>query len=103
MSAPMHGFSTGLIMAPAQRVRVQRNGNSKVLPVPAELARTAAVELGETYTVELAGDDVIYHRTSAGSDVRMFGEGTGRFGVVSEDEVVGVPARSSVRPLDWDF
>lgn len=91
------GFMTG------PPVRVQRNGNSKVLPLPAELARSLHVELGEVYTVELAGDDVIYHRTSGGSRVSMHGSGGNRFGVVPDSEVMAAPQRASVPALDWDF
>lgn len=103
MTTPMSGFSTSLGAVTAPRVRVQRNGNSKVLPLPAELARSAEVDFGETYTVELAGDDVIYHRTNPRSGVQMRGEGSDRFGVVPDDEVMGVPTRNNVRPLDWNF
>ncbi len=83
-------------------VRVQRNGNSKVLPLPAELARAQHVQLGEVYTVEVAGDDVIYHRTN-GSRVELSGSGSARYGAVPDAEVMAAPQRANVPPLDWDF
>ncbi len=42
-------------------VKVTRSGNSKMLPVPAELARVAHADIGDAYTVEVLGDDIIYH------------------------------------------
>lgn len=96
MGSSVRGFNTG------SPVRVQRNGNSKVLPLPAEMARSQHVELGEVYTVEIAGQDVIYHRASA-SQVQLHGSGGGRFGVVPDAEVTAASQRASVPPLDWDF
>ncbi len=90
-------------MAAAPPVRVQRNGNSKVLPLPAVIARSLQVELGEVYTVEIAGDDVIYHRTTGSSRVVMHGNGTDRFGIVPDEEVMAAPQQSTLPPLDWDF
>lgn len=90
------GFSTG------PPVRVQRNGNSKVLPIPAELARSEHVHLGELFTVQVAGDDVIYHRTSS-SGVQTHGSGAERFGVVPDSAVASAPQHASVAPLTWDF
>lgn len=96
-------FVTGLVSAQAgPAVRVQRNGNSKVLPVPAELARRFDVDLGEIYVVEVIGDDFIYHRRDAHS-VAIHDSGSDRYGVIAENDIMPVPQRASVPPLDWDF
>lgn len=86
----------------APAVRIQRNGNSKVLPLPAELARQINADFGEVYSVEILGDDVIYHRRDT-HQVSIHGTGDNRFGVISEDDVMPAPQRDSVPPLDWDF
>lgn len=96
-------FVTGLTSATtAPAVRVQRNGNSKVLPLPAGLARQIQADFGEVYSVEIAGDDVIYHRRDT-HRVSIHGAGDSRFGVISEDDVMAAPQRASVPPLDWNF
>ena len=64
----MLDFVTGLVTAAtAPVVRVQRIGNSKVLPLPAELAHQIHADVGQVYNVEIAGDDIIYHRRSTGT------------------------------------
>ena len=95
----LSGLLTG---ASAPSVRVQRAGNSKVLPLPAELARQNNVDLGEVYTVEVAGDDVIYHRRDA-HGVTIHGTGSGRYGVIDDADVMAAPQRSSIPPPDWDM
>lgn len=83
-------------------VKLTRSGNSKMLPVPAEVARTAHAELGDTFTVEIVGDDIIYHR--AGPRAAVTGAGTNRVGVVPVGRALRMTGRSSVPPLDdWDF
>jgi hypothetical protein len=86
---------------PAQ-VKVARSGNSKMLPVPAELARAAHAEQGDLYTVELLGGDIVYHR--AMSETMVVGSGASRIGVVPAGRALRLAGRSSVPPLDdWDF
>ena len=83
-------------------VKVTRSGNSKMLPVPAELARSAHAELGDSYTVELLGEDIVYHR--AGNHAVVTGTGAGRVGVVPAGRALQMTGRSSVPPLDdWNF
>ena len=82
--------------------KVTRSGNSKMLPVPAELARAAHAGLGDTYTVELLGDDIIYHRASERALVT--GSGADRIGIVPAGRALQMTGRSSVPPLDdWSF
>ncbi len=83
-------------------VKVTRSGNSKMLPVPAELARTAHAELGDAYTVELLGDDIVYRRASDHAVVT--GSGAERVGVVPAGRALRMTGRSGVPPLDdWSF
>jgi hypothetical protein len=68
----------------------------------AELARTAHAELGDTYTVEVLGDDIVYHRASGQAAVT--GVGAGRIGVVSAGRALRMTGQSGVPSLgDWDF
>jgi len=91
------------LMVPVRAsVKVSRSGNSKMLPVPAELARNAHAELGDTYTVELLGDDIVYHRASR--EVSVTGAGADRVGVVPAGRALRMAGPSTVPPLDdWDF
>ena len=83
-------------------VKVTRSGHSKMLPLPAELARTARAELGDAYVVELVGLDLIYHRTTGA--VTIEGTGAHRLGVVAPSRALPLTGRSSVPPLDdWEF
>lgn len=90
--------------ATSSPVRVQRAGNSRVLPLPAELARVHGVDFGDLFTVEFIGEDeVVYHRATA-TAVQLQGTGRDRFGVVPDCEVMPSPVqRVGVPPLDWDF
>ncbi|MDN4161081.1 AbrB/MazE/SpoVT family DNA-binding domain-containing protein [Nocardioides abyssi] len=89
-------------MTSAPSVRVQRNGNSRVLPIPADLARRAHADLRDIYDVELVGEDIIYRRHGA-HQVSTQGTGGGRIGMIPTSAVTPAPQRSSVPPLDWDF
>jgi hypothetical protein len=60
------------------------------------------IVIGKVYTVDLGGDDVVYHRAT-GSRAQMHGSGADRFGVVPDAEVMAAPQRASVPALDWDF
>lgn len=94
-STPVMGYATG------RPVRVQRSGNSKVLPVPADLGREAHIEVGESYVLELVGEGLLYRRVSP--EIELVGMGANRIGVLSADQVIAAPQRSSAPPLDWDF
>ncbi|HZI98399.1 MAG TPA: hypothetical protein VFD41_12820 [Actinomycetales bacterium] len=83
-------------------VRVQRNGNSKVLPLPADVARALDVHFGATYVVEVSGDDVVYHRVKE-SAVAVSGSAGARIGTVPDTEVSAAPQRVAVPELTWDF
>lgn len=89
-------------MAKSTSVKVTRAGNSKMLPVPAALAREVGAELGDSFTVERIGDDIVYHPSRPG--VSVTGEGHGQFGVVPVGRPMQVPGRSVMAALDsWDF
>ncbi len=84
------------------QVKVTKAGNSRMLPVPAELARAAHAEQGDTYTVELLGDDIVYHRAASVSMVVGFG--SHRMGLVPPGRALRMTGTSSVPPLDdWEF
>lgn len=82
-------------------VRVQRNGNSKVLPVPADLARERHAELGDVYTVEAVGDAIVYRR-QAPEALNFAGTGSSRVALLDDDDVAVMPSRQSIPPADWD-
>jgi antitoxin component of MazEF toxin-antitoxin module len=82
-------------------VKVQRSGNSKVLPIPAELSRLEHVEIGQPYVLEVVGDGFLYRRS--GPKVAVLRIGGESIGVIPDGAVTGVPQESSLLPLDWDF
>ena len=89
-------------MPPPPAVKVTRSGNSKMLPVPADLARAAHADIGDSYTVEVLGDDIVYHRSSG--QVAITGTGAGRVGVVPAGRALRMTGNASIAPLDtWDF
>jgi hypothetical protein len=89
-------------MSATKTVKVTKSGNSRVLPLPAEFARDAGVDVGDTYAVEVRGSDIIYHRDVDGT--RFLGEGRSRVGIVPEGRAVRMPGRSGLGVLDdWDF
>jgi antitoxin component of MazEF toxin-antitoxin module len=82
-------------------VKVQRSGNSKVLPIPAEVSRLEHVETGQPYVLEIVGDGFLYRRSGPKVAVlRIDGES---IGVIPSGAVMGVAQDSSLLPLDWDF
>jgi hypothetical protein len=82
-------------------VKVLRSGNSKVLPIPAEVGRLEHVETGQPYMLEVVGDGFLYRRSGPKVAVlRIDGES---IGVVPDGAVMAVPQESSLLPLDWDF
>lgn len=94
-------LSTVVGFNPGRRVKVQRSGNSKVMPVPAEASREAHVELGEEYLLEVSGSDLLYRAVSP--SVQLIGEGSDRVGLLSSEQVMAAPQRAAVPTLDWDF
>ena len=83
------------------QVKVTKAGNSKMLPVPAELARAAHADIGDAYIVEVIGDDIVYHR--AGRAV-ISGTGAARVGVVPAGRALRMTGPSNIPALDtWDF
>ena len=93
--------SRAMGFSPGRRVRVQRSGNSKVMPVPAEAGREAHVELGEEFVLEVSGSDLLYRAVSL--SVELIGVGSDRAGLLSADHVVAAPQRTAIPALDWDF
>ena len=83
-------------------VKVTKTGNSRALPLPAELAKGAGLDVGDTVTVEVRGRDVIYrHGSPTGL---ILGEGRGRVAVVPAGRAMRLTGRSSNGALDtWDF
>ena len=89
-------------MAATKTVKVTKSGNSRALPVPAELARDAHLDVGDTVTVEVRGSDIIYRKDPAAALV--IGEGADRVGVVPRGRALPMRDRSAVGALDtWDF
>lgn len=89
-------------MGVAKTVKVTKSGNSRALPVPAELARDAHLDVGDTVSVEIRGTDIIYRRDP--NAALVVGEGAGRVGVVPPGRALRMPGRSSSGALDtWDF
>lgn len=89
-------------MGVAKTVKVTKSGNSRALPVPAELARDARLDVGDTMSVEVRGTDIVYRRDS--NAALVVGEGAGRTGVVPAGRALRMPGRSSSGALDtWDF
>ena len=85
----------------AAQVKVTKAGNSKMLPVPAELARLAQADVGAAYVVEVRGEDIVYHRAGRAA---VSGVGAQRVGVVPAGRPLRMTGRSSVPALDtWDF
>lgn len=83
-------------------VKVTKSGNSRALPVPADLARDAHVDVGDTLAVEVRGTDIIYRRDPAAALV--VGEGPGRVGIVPRGRALRMPGRAVSGTLDtWDF
>jgi hypothetical protein len=82
-------------------VKVQRSGNSKVLPIPAAVSRQEHVETGEPYVLEVIGDGFLFRRS--GPRVAVLQIGGESIGVIPDDAVTSVPQESSLPPLDWDF
>ena len=83
------------------QVKVTRAGNSKMLPVPAELARAAHDDVGVAYVVEVRSEDIVYHRAGRAAES---GTGAGRVGVVPAGRAPRMTGPSSVPALDsWDF
>jgi antitoxin component of MazEF toxin-antitoxin module len=90
------------VSASRTSVKVSKSGNSRMLPVPAELARAAQAEIGDTYVVELLGEDIVYHRDRG--EATISGAGATRVGMVPAGRALRMTGRSSVRALDdWDF
>lgn len=83
-------------------VKVTKSGNSRVLPVPADLARDAHVCVGDIMAVEVRGTDIIYRRDAA--TALVVGEGRSRVAVVPQGRALRMPGRSALGALDtWDF
>lgn len=73
-----------------------------MLPVPAALAHEVCASVGDSYTVESIGDDIVYHRKRSHADVT--GTGASKVGVVPQGRALLMAGQSSVPPLnDWDF
>ncbi len=90
------GFHPGTVS------RVQRSGNSKVIPIPAEVARQQHIEIGDEYVLGVVSGRLVYDRAAA--SVRLTQIEGEVVGVVSDSAVVGLEStRSTVPPLDWEF
>ncbi len=73
-----------------------------MLPVPAELAREAHADIGDSYSVEVLGDAIIYHRVTG--EVAFSGVGATRFATVPAGRPMRMPGLSSLPALNsWDF
>lgn len=95
LAASALGFNTGTIS------RVQRSGNSKMIPIPAEVARRLHIEIGDEYVLDAVGSQLVYNRSTP--EVSLACLGDEMIGVIDEAIVVGVNSQSTLPPLDWDF
>lgn len=86
-------------------VRVTRNGNTRTLSIPAEVAAAAHIDIGDLFEVEASGDVLIYRRLAAP-------RATGEFVGSGADRVLELPRRAGIAvgtdpspapPIDWDF
>lgn len=83
-------------------VRVARNGNSRTLAIPAEIARLAGIEPGDEFLVTPVGDALIYRRAGH-QRTETRGEGRDRHAVLARGAVVeAVDDEHRNRPADWD-
>lgn len=89
------GFNTSTVS------RVQRSGNSKIIPIPAEVARRLHIEIGDEYVLDAIGSQLVYNRSTPEVSLTRLGDET--IGVIDEAVVVGVNSQSTLPPLDWDF
>jgi antitoxin component of MazEF toxin-antitoxin module len=87
-------------------VKMTKAGNSKMLPVPADVVRSLGAELGDEYVVQVVGEDLVYHRNTAAAAarVRIVGEGADRAGVLPRHGAAFAGNAPSLGLLDdWDF
>ena len=83
-------------------VKVTKSGNSRMLPVPAEIARDTSLEVGDAMTVEVRGRDLIY-RHDANAPL-VLGEGRSRMAVIPAGRALRMAGRSRPGALDdWNF
>ena len=89
--------------AAAGPVRMTRAGNSRMLPVPAGVARLVHAEPGSRFLLEVIGSDLVYHRLDdAEAWVRT--TGSGRTRVFTPSGVGFAEHRAGVGLLDgWDW
>jgi hypothetical protein len=86
-------------------VQVSRNGNSRTLTIPVDVAEREQIEVGETFFVESAPEGIFYRRAGgAPHGLRFMGEGAERY--LSLSDGAAMPAREDPSPLpqiDWDY
>jgi hypothetical protein len=83
-------------------VKVTKSGNSRMLPVPAEIVRGTSLEVGDAMTVEVRGRDLIYRHDADAT--LILGEGRSRMAVIPSGLALRIPGRSRPGALDdWNF
>jgi bifunctional DNA-binding transcriptional regulator/antitoxin component of YhaV-PrlF toxin-antitoxin module len=90
------------VITPTKTVRVTKTGNSRALPLPAEMAKSAGLDVGDSVEVELR-DGVVTYRLDAARAL-IVGSGRGRAGMVPRGRALALADRSLGTALDtWDF
>ena len=98
-------------------VRVTRNGNSRTLTVPADIAAAAAIEPGDQFMVEAIDGTLIYRPVTqeqgpnedqdyvpGGPRGYFVGEGRERyFQLYRGAAIIPGPDPAPLREIDWDF
>lgn len=84
-------------------VRMTRAGNSRMLPVPAAVARRLRAEPGSRFRLEVLGADLIYHRLDDG-EPGLSVTGSGQDRVYRPDSVGFADNRPGAGLLDgWEW
>ena len=98
-------------------VRVARNGNSRTLTIPAEIASAAEIKTGDQFMVEVVDGALIYRRVElsgpadpdhdyvpGGPRGYFVGEGRDRyFQLYRGAAIIPGPDPFPLREIDWDF
>ncbi|MBI4493459.1 MAG: AbrB/MazE/SpoVT family DNA-binding domain-containing protein [Chloroflexi bacterium] len=84
---------------------VSRNGNSRTLTIPAEVAEREQIEVGETFYVEAGPEGLFYRRAKGLLPGRRFvGEGAERFLALPEGAALAAGEDPApLAPIDWDY
>ena len=87
-----------------REVKVARLGNSRALPLPADVARQQRAEVGTTWRISPRGRSIVYSPIDrAGDRLPLEGEGPDRVGVLSDaDLAVADDEEGTIGYHTWD-